>query len=82
MVHVFKCPITLILRGFKLGHLAGTTGFEPATFRVTVGRSNQLSYVPKMPYYRTAFLVIYQMKNVGGRNRTSDLGLMSPSLYH
>src|SRR3989344_6419370 len=62
--------------------LAGTTGFEPATFRVTGGRSNQLSYVPKMPYYRTAFLVIYQMKNVGGRNRTSDLGLMSPSLYH
>jgi hypothetical protein len=38
------CEGVLHYENFKI--LAGLTGFEPATFRVTGGRSNQLSHSP------------------------------------
>ncbi len=41
MKSVFCRPKTLILFGFKLGHLADRTGFEPVTCSVTGSRALQ-----------------------------------------
>ena len=42
-------------KSFKM--LAGTTGLEPAASCVTGMRSNQLNYVPKLPFARGALTV-------------------------
>jgi hypothetical protein len=62
---------------------AQSTGLEPATSRVTGECSNQLSYdciniFSTYPIYQK--LKYFSIECVGGWNRTTDLGLMSPTL--
>ncbi len=56
--------------------MAGPAGLEPVTSRVTGECSNQLSYGPVF-----ALCFVCTMENgAGDWDRTSDLGLMSPTL--
>jgi hypothetical protein len=51
--------------------MAGTTGLEPATSAVTGQRSNQLSYVPRLP-----------LSNMDISRRMSDVQLSLLTLFH
>ncbi len=58
---------------------AQSTGLEPATSHVTGGCSNQLSYDCK--YLTQTYISESVSDGVGDRERSCDLGLMSPALY-
>ena len=70
--HLIKIPVfqsskNIILSRFKVANLADPTGFEPAIFPVTGDVLTGLHHGSII-------------EHVDGRNRTSDLGLMSPTL--
>ena len=52
---------------------AGTTGFEPATFRVTGGRSTRLSYIPITKTSYRIFACLSMVSGVGFGPTTSAL---------
>ena len=74
-----------VYRAFYTYTVADPTGLEPATSCVTGMRSNQLSYgsihlIYGQEYGTTQVLSMPCFFCGGDWNRTSDLGLMSPTL--